>query len=144
MTMSNLYSDLTLWKPMPTQIPEQWMKLAQELEREVKGSQRAYIMKVKYDAQRVGNMLRSWGLPWQVVIAGYLWEYEKELIVRANLDEVNEVLCHIDESNVYCKYIEDENLPPLLTPPYSDLGGLFIAIAIHYQSLKILQENSNE
>ena len=82
---------------MPNQIPEAWMKLAQELEQEVKGSQRAYIMKVKYDAQRVGNMLRSWGLPWQVVIAGYLWEYEKELIVRANLDEMNEVLSHIDQ-----------------------------------------------
>ena len=89
-------------------------------------------------------MLRSWGLPWQVVIAGYLWEYEKELIVRANLDEMNEVLSHINASNLYNKYIEDENLPPLLTPPYRDLGGLFIAIAIHYQSLKFLQENSNE
>ena len=74
MTVANLHSELTPWKPTPAQIPEQWLKLAQELEQEVKGSQRAYIMKVKYDAQRVGNMLRSWGLPWQVVIAGYLWE----------------------------------------------------------------------
>lgn len=98
MTVANLKSDFTPWKPTPTQIPEQWMKLAQELEQEVKGSQRAYIMKVKYDAQRVGNMLRSWGLPWQVVIAGYLWEYDKESILRANLDEKNEVLSHIDES----------------------------------------------
>jgi (p)ppGpp synthase/HD superfamily hydrolase len=144
MTVADLHFDLTPWQPTPTQIPEQWMKLAQELEQEVKGSQRAYIMKVKYDAQRVGNMLSSWGLPWQVVIAGYLWEYEKELILRANLDEKNEVLSHIDESNEYCKYIEDENLPPLLTPPYRDLGGLLIAIAIHYQALKILQEQSDE
>ena len=144
MTMSNLYSDLTLWKPTPTQIPEQWMKLAQELEREVKGSQRAYIMKVKYDAQRVGNLLRSWGLPWQVVIAGYLWEYEQEMIAQANLDEVNEVLSHIDESNLYSKYIEDEQLPRLLTPPYRDLGGLLIAVAIFYQALLTLQEQSND
>ena len=57
---------------------------------------------------------------------------------------MNEVLSHINASNLYNKYIEDENLPPLLTPPYRDLGGLFIAIAIHYQSLKFLQENSNE
>ena len=99
MTVSNLNSDLTLWKPTPTQIPEQWMKLAEELDQEVKGYQRPYIMKVKYNAQRVGNMLRSWGLPWHVVIAGYLWEYEKELILQANLDEMNEVLSHIDESN---------------------------------------------
>src|SRR5213080_1363504 len=144
MTMSNLYSDLTLWKPTPTQIPEQWMKLAQELEREVKGSQRAYIMKVKYDAQRVGNLLRLWGLPWQVVIAGYLWEYEQEMIAQANLDEVNEVLSHIDESNLYSKYIEDEQLPRLLTPPYRDLGGLLIAVAIFYQALLTLQEQSND
>jgi (p)ppGpp synthase/HD superfamily hydrolase len=144
MAVVNLLSGLTPWKPMPTQIPEAWMKLAQELEQEVKGSQRAYIMKVKYDAQRVGNMLRSWGLPWQVVIAGYLWEYEKELIVRANLDEMNEVLRHIDESNFYCKCIEDENLPPLLTPPYRDLGGLLIALAIYFGVLQTLQEQSNE
>src|SRR6266566_6899861 len=144
MTVSNLNSDLTLWKPTPTQIPEQWMKLAEELDQEVKGSQRPYIMKVKYNAQRVGNMLRSWGLPWHVVIAGYLWEYEKELILQANLDEMNEVLSHIDESNSYCKYIEDEQLPRLLTPPYRDLGGLLIAVAIFYQALLTLQEQSNE
>src|SRR6266571_5080556 len=144
MTVAILHSDLTPWKPMPTQIPEPWMKLAQELEQEVKGSQRAYIMKVKYDARRVGNMLRSWGLPWQVVIAGYLWEYEKELILQANLDDKDEVLSHIDESNVYSKYIEDEKLPPLLTPPYRDLGGLLIAVAIFYQALQTLQEQSNE
>jgi len=144
MTVANLYPDLTPWKPTPTQIPEQWIKLAEELEQEVKGSQRAYIMKVKYDARRVGNMLRSWGLPWQVVIAGYLWEYEKELILQANLDDKDEVLSHIDESNVYSKYIEDEKLPPLLTPPYRDLGGLLIAVAIFYQALQTLQEQSNE
>ena len=38
MTVANLHSDLTPWKPMPTQIPEQWIKLAEELEQEVKGS----------------------------------------------------------------------------------------------------------
>src|SRR6266581_3099199 len=144
MTVAILHSDLTPWKPMPTQIPEPWMKLAQELEQEVKGSQRAYIMKMKYDAQRVGNMLRSWGLPWQVVIGGYLWEYEKELILQTKLDDKDEVLSHIDESNVYSKYIEDEKLPPLLTPPYRDLGGLLIALAIYFGVLQTLQEQGNE
>jgi len=144
MTVANLHSDLTPWKPMPTQIPDQWTKLAEELAQEAKGSPHAYVLKVKYDAQRVGNMLRSWGLPWQVVIAGYLWEYEKELILQANLDDKDEVLSHIDESNSYCKYIEDEQLPPLLTPPYRGLGGLLIAVAIFYQALLTLQEQSNE
>jgi GTP pyrophosphokinase len=144
MAGANPHLDLTPWKPTPTQIPAEWMKLAETLAQEVKGSQRAYVMKVKYDAQRVGNMLRSWGLPWQVVIAGYLCEYDKESILQPNLEHVDEVLCHISEANLYAKYIEDENLPPLLSPPYRDLGGLLIAIAIYYQSLKVLQEQSNE
>jgi (p)ppGpp synthase/HD superfamily hydrolase len=144
MADTDLHTDLTPWKPMPTRIPEAWMKLAKDLAEEAKGSQRAYILKIKYNAQRVGDMLRSWGLPWQVVIAGYLWEYDKELIIRANLDGVDEVLNHINESNLYCKYIEDENLPPLLAPPYHDLGALLVAVAIYFQALQTLQEQSDE
>jgi (p)ppGpp synthase/HD superfamily hydrolase len=144
MAGANPHLDLTPWKPTPTRIPAEWMKLAETLAQEVKGSQRAYVMKVKYDAQRVGNMLRSWGLPWQVVMAGYLWGYDKDLILQTNLEDVDEVLCHISEANLYAKYIEDENLPPLLSPPYRDLGGLLIAIAISYQALRVLQEQSNE
>jgi hypothetical protein len=59
----NPHPDLTPWKPTPTQMTLEWMNLADILAQEVKGSQRAYVMKVKYGAQRVGNMLRSWGLP---------------------------------------------------------------------------------
>jgi (p)ppGpp synthase/HD superfamily hydrolase len=144
MAGANPHLDLTLWKPTPTQVPAEWMKLAETLAQEVRGSQRAYVMKVKYDAQRVGNMLRSWGLPWQVVMAGYLWEYDKEQIRKAGLCDVDQVLGHINEAYLYARYIEDENLPPLLTPPYRDLGGLLIAIAIYYQALQALQEQSNE
>src|SRR5437870_5567647 len=140
----NPHPDLIPWQPTLTKIPEEWMKLSEELAEEVKGSQRAYVLKVKYNAQRVGDLLRSWGLPWQVVIAGYLWEYDKELIIRAKLEGVDDVLSHINEANLYAKYIEDENLPPLLTPPYRDLGGLLIAIAIYYMALQTLQEQSNE
>ncbi len=138
------HPDLTPWKPTPTWIPEDWMKLVEKLAQEAKGTQHAYVLKVRYDAQRVGNLLRSWGLPWQVVIAGYLWEYDKEQICQANLENVDEVLSHISEADLYAKYIEDENLPPLLTPPYRDLGGLLIAIAIYYLALQTLQERSNE
>src|SRR5437879_2943977 len=111
MADTNPHLDLTPWKPTPTQVPEEWMKLAETLAQEAKGSQHAYVLKVKYDAQRVGDLLRSWGLPWQVVIAGYLWEYDKELIIRAKLEGVDDVLSHINEANLYAKYIEDENLP---------------------------------
>jgi hypothetical protein len=123
--------DLIPWKPTPTQVPVEWMKLAETLAQEVKGSQRAYVMKVKYDAQRVGDMLRSWGLPWQIVIAGYLWEHGKDLILKANLEDADTVLSHISEANVYAKYIEDEKLAPLLSSPYRDLGALLIAVAIY-------------
>ncbi len=144
MADANPHLDLTPWKPIPTQVSEEWMKLYEELTQEAKGSQHAYVLKVRYDAQRVGNLLRSWGLPWQVVIAGYLWEYDKEQILQANLENVDEVLSHISETDLYGKHIEDENLPPLLTPPYRDLGGLLIAIAIYYLALQALQEQSNE
>ncbi len=144
MADASSHLDLISWKPTPTQIPEEWMKLAETLAQETKGSQHAYVLKVRFDAQRVGDRLRSWGLPWQVVIAGYLWEYDKELIRQAKLEGVDEVLSHISEADLYGKYIEDENLPPLLTPPYRDLGGLLIAIAIFYQALQALQEQSDE
>ena len=120
------------------------MELANTLAQEAKGSQHAYILTARYNAQRVGDLLRSWGLPWQVVIAGYLWEYNKDWIRQANLKDVDQVLSHITEANLYASNIEDENLPPLLTPPYRDLGALLVAVAIYYQALQILQEQSNE
>jgi (p)ppGpp synthase/HD superfamily hydrolase len=120
------------------------MELANGLAQEAKGSQHTYILTARYNAQRVGDLLRSWGLPWQVVMAGYLWEYDKDGIRQANLDDVDQVLCRINEVNLYASYIENENLPPLLTPPYRDLGALLAAVAIYYQALQILQEQSNE
>jgi (p)ppGpp synthase/HD superfamily hydrolase len=139
-----LHSHLAPWKPIPKQLPGDWMELAGTLAQEAKGSQRTYVLKVKYDAHRVGNLLHSWGLPWQVVMAGYLWEYDQKQIRRANLDGVDQVLNHITEANLYASYIEDENLPLLLTPPYRDLGALLIAVAIYYQALQSLQEQSND
>ncbi len=120
------------------------MELANTLAQEAKGSQHAYILTARYNAQHLGDLLRSWGLPWQVVIAGYLWEYNKDWIHQANLKDVDQVLSHINEANLYASNIEDENLPPLLTPPYRDLGALLVAVAIYYQALQILQEQSNE
>lgn len=138
------HPDLTPWKPTPTELPEEWIALSNALRQETKGSQHTYVLKVRYDAQRVGDLLRSWGLPWQVVMAGYLWEYDKAQIGQANLHDVDQVLNHINEANLYARYIEEENLPPLLAPPYRDLGALLIAVAIYYQALQTLQEQSNE
>ena len=60
------------------------------------------------------------------------------------MSDVEEVLSHIDEANLYARYIKDENLPPLLTPPYRDLGALLIAVAIYFVALETLQQQSNE
>jgi len=144
MAAAHRQSDPTLWRPTSAQVPEEWMSLANKLAEEAKGFPRAYVLTARYDAQRVGDLLRSWGLPWQVVMAGYLWEYEKDWIRQAYLENVDQVLGHINESNLYASYIENENLSPLLTPPYRDLGALLAAVAIYYQALQILQEQSNE
>src|SRR5690349_4175104 len=143
MAEANPHLDLIPWKPTPTQVPEEWMKLAQELAQEAKGSQHAYVLKVKYDAQRVGNLLRSWGLPWDVVMAGYLWEYDKDEIRSYQLSDTESVIGHISHATTYFGNIRDDILPPLLTPPFEDLGGLLIAIAIYYEAFRTLRELSN-
>src|SRR6266702_454834 len=76
-------------------------------------------------------------------MAAYLYGYNEEPIRYANLKGVDQVLNHITEANLYARYIEEENLPPLLTPPYRDLGALLIALVAYYQALQTLQEQSN-
>ena len=138
------HSDLTVWELEPTAIPEKWIQLANRLAEQGKGSLHRYVLNARYDSQKVGNLLRSWGLPWPVVMAGYLWEYDKEQIRPGNLDGTDEVLGHIDEANLYAHYIEDENLFVLLNPSHRDLGALLIAVAIYYHALKNHQELGNE
>src|SRR5712692_8967364 len=86
------HPELTPWEPVPTQLPENWMALVSKLAQQAKGSPRPYVMDVKYDAQRVGSLLQSWGLPWHVVIAGYLWEYDTEQLQHDNLNHVETVI----------------------------------------------------
>ena len=136
--------DLSPWAPTPTRLPEDWMALADTLAQQARGLPHAYVMPdARYNAQNVGNKLRSWGLPWPVVMAAYLYGYNEEPIRYANLKGVDQVLNHITEANFYARYIEEENLPPLLTPPYRDLGALLIALVAYYQALQTLQEQSN-
>src|SRR5690348_11484297 len=93
-----MHPDLALWKPTPTDLPDEWVALSDALAQETKGSQHTYVLKVRYNAQQVGDLLRSWGLPWDVVMAGYLWEYDKEQIRHANLKDVEQILSHITEA----------------------------------------------
>src|SRR5437588_2493807 len=143
MTETDVYVDLTPWKPTPTDIPAEWKNLIDDLARQAKGTPHEYVLKVKYDAQGVGDLLRSWGLPLPVVMAGYLMVYDKKHIQSAELEGTDEILQHVDEVYRYARDIEDENLPPLLSPPYDDLGALLIAVASYYQALKSLQQQTN-
>nr|MBA2678516.1 TGS domain-containing protein [Ktedonobacteraceae bacterium] len=143
MIQAHAYRDLTPWTPEPGDVPAAWMQLVETLAQQVQGLHRTYVLGVRYDASSVGRLLRSWGLRWPVVVAGYLWEHEKEQIRSAHLDELESVLGHIAEATEYVHNILHENLSSLLNPPYHDIGGLLIAVAIYYQTLQTLQQQNN-
>ncbi|MGH2494316.1 MAG: TGS domain-containing protein [Ktedonobacteraceae bacterium] len=134
----------TPWKPDLTPIPLEWMDLIDILERRTIGMQHEYVLGVRLDARRVGELLRSWGLPLPVVLAGFLQEYDRAFLLTHPIPGMNEVVDHINEANRNKIYIDDENLPPLLTPPYKDLGALLIAVATYFQALETLQQHSEK
>ena len=142
--MSNAQPAPTPWKPGPTPIPEEWMDLIDTLERRTVGMQHEYVLGVRLDARGVGELLGSWGLPLHVVLAGFLQEYDKAFLLTHPIPGMNEVVDHINEANRHKNYIDDENLPPLLTPPYSDLGALLIAVATYFRALKTLRRQSEK
>jgi GTP pyrophosphokinase len=145
--MANVLSntDLTPWKPVPTPLPEEWEVCIKDLVQQSQGTPRsslAYTLNVRYNAQAVGDLLRSWGLPWPVVVAGYLREYDKSSLPLKQMPEGELILQHINESIRYATNIEEENLSPLITLPYTDLGALLITLALYYQALKVRQQQS--
>src|SRR5713101_1849434 len=142
--MTEVHLAPTPWKPDPTPIPQEWMDLIDTLERRTIGMQHEYVLGVRLDARSVGELLRSWGLPLEVVLAGFLQEYDRGFLLTYSIPGMNKVVDHINEANRNKNYIDDENLPPLLTPPFKDLGALLIAIATYFQALKTLQEQSDK
>lgn len=135
--------NLTMWSPLPTSLPQIWVEISERLARGARGKPRPYIVETKYDAQRVGNRLHLWGLPWDVVMAGYLWEYDREEIRSYQLSDTERVIGHVLYATTYLGNIRNDILPPLLTPPFDDLGGLLIAVAIYYEAFLTLRELSN-
>src|SRR5712691_13234698 len=129
------------WKPDPTPVPQEWMDLIHTLECRTIGMQHEYVLGVRLDARSVGELLRSWGLPLEVVLAGFLQEYDSAFLLTHSIPGMDEVVDHINEANRNKNYIDDENLPPLLTPPYEDLGALLIAIATYFQALRTLRQH---
>src|SRR5260221_14744015 len=92
---NQLCPDLTPWKPTPTQLPQDWIHFSNTLAEQMKGMHRTYTLNVKYDAQRVGALLQSWGLPWQVVMAGFLWGNNQEEVYLMKFNVGDEVVAHI-------------------------------------------------
>jgi (p)ppGpp synthase/HD superfamily hydrolase len=142
--MSDVHLAPTPWKPDPTPIPQEWMDLIDNLERRTIGMQHEYVLGVRLDARSVGELLRSWGLPLEVVLAGFLQEYDRAFLLTHSLPGMNKVVDHINEANRNKNYIDDENLPPLLTPPYKDLGAVLVAVATYYQALRTIQQQSSD
>lgn len=139
MTDVQMHPDLATWEPVPTELPAAWMALVENLEGKARGVPRlpqAYALNIRYDAQHVGQLLCSWGLPWPVVLAGYLFQYDEALIRGAGLHDTSLVLAHIREARHYMHCLEEDDLFTLLNPPYSDIGALLVAVAVHYVALE--------
>jgi guanosine-3',5'-bis(diphosphate) 3'-pyrophosphohydrolase len=134
-----VHTEPFLWKPVPKPLPPCWVQFAQEQRAAMIDTlQRQYILHVLYDAEGVKELLHQWGLPWQVVMAGWLWECDLDSIEQAHLEEGEQIKLLIQKISKYVKYIEDDNLPALLIPPFYDLDALLIAVAIYYVALSHL------
>src|SRR5579875_2088144 len=71
-------------------------------------------------------------------MAGWLWECDLDSIEQAHLEDGEQIRLLIQKISKYVKYIEDDNLPALLIPPFYDLDALLIAVAIYYVALSHL------
>src|SRR5258706_8031459 len=121
---NQLCPDLTPWKPTPTQLPQDWINFSRLLAEQAKGTLRTYTLNVKYDAQRVGALLQSWGLPWQVVMAGFLWEYNHEYFHLSKLHVAGQGISHFRQPKNYNNSLQNRNLTPLFKPHYGFFGAL--------------------
>jgi (p)ppGpp synthase/HD superfamily hydrolase len=138
------YPDLTPWVPSPEPIHAEWMHLINTLIQQGAETGSNGQPALRENAQIVGETLHQWGLPWTVVVAGYLWSCDEKYLRRVALPSTDIVLAHIRQAQIYARFIARENLPPLLTPSYRDPGALLIACVAYFQELKALQQQSNE
>jgi (p)ppGpp synthase/HD superfamily hydrolase len=140
MTQEEISTDLDPWKPTPTVIPAQWQTSLEKLGH--KGPH--YIAGLPYDRQGTLNLLREWGLPLPVVVAGALLFYTEKELRHIAADERRELLAYIRSAQRYIDCIEDEDLSTLLSAPYDDLGARLIAVAVYYVALKGLSQRKNK
>jgi (p)ppGpp synthase/HD superfamily hydrolase len=138
MNRTDTQTELRPWEPTRQELPPAWKQLGQHLTARLVGAPgRQYILDCVYDGERVSELLHTWGLDWPVVLAGQLWDCNRNAIYKAALPDCERVLRIIQEADRYKQYIEDDMLH-LLTPPYEDLGGLLIAVAMYYTALQTL------
>ena len=130
--MDYIDQHLVPWKPTMTELPTGWVAFVKDLHGQMKSPaplSPIYILGVRYDAERVTDQLRAWQVPWQAIIAAHLWEYGEEVIQQSDQPEATTIVNCIKQATLYARSIEVEDLPPLLTPPYEDLGALLLATA---------------
>lgn len=142
MAQEENFADLDLWKPTPTFIPEQWQMYLEEIGHKTRGPH--YIAGMPYDGQNTFNLLREWGLPLLVVVAGGLLFHEEKELQNITNDERRQLLAHIRSARRYIDCIEDEDLSTLLSLPCDDLGARLIAVATYYIALQGVFHRKNK
>ncbi len=134
--------DVTPWQPTPTVIPPEWQKHLEEPVRKTKVAANL-IAGLRYDGQGTAKLLREWGLPWPVVVAGALLFHNQKEFRGMDAANIPHLLSHIRQARRYIDCIEDEDLSTLLSSPYDDLGALLIAVATYHAALQgLLQHKS--
>src|SRR5450759_5250544 len=99
MAQEENFTALVPWRPTPTLIPAQWQTYLEELGHKAKGPH--YIAGLSYDRQGTSNLLREWGLPLPVVVAGGLLFYTEKELRHIAADERRELLAHMRSAQRY-------------------------------------------
>ena len=100
---------LTPWRPGTTPIPPAWQAYLEELSPKAKISVH-HIASWRYNGQKTVNLLRSWGLPWPVVVAGALLFTEDKGFRDIFPGNLEQVVSHIHQAQHYIDCIEEPNL----------------------------------
>jgi (p)ppGpp synthase/HD superfamily hydrolase len=143
MNHDDSHAVLIPWKPIPTLIPPRKQIYLEELAHKTKGAFH-YVAGMHCDRQEVIELLQSWGLPWTVVVAGGLIFHEEKELHAIPAEDRLQLLTHIRHARHYIECIEDEDLSPLLSLPYEDLGALLIVTAMYYVALRELAQRKSK
>src|SRR5690349_17389376 len=105
MTYDDSHAVLIPWKPVPTLISPRKQIYLEELAHKTKGAFN-YVAGLRYDQQEVVGLLRIWGLPWTVVVAGALLSHEEKELQPIPDEDRLQLLEHIRWARYYIECIE--------------------------------------